>query len=144
MKQISKLTKQRFEKQNKNLKKLVKSHFDYNEIISFLNQYDIEQIVIDSYDDENNLELCTWQDCNFVDNWASTQEKLNENFLYVIKLINKIVKHNNVNIDDYFYTYKDKYQMVLYFPLRLFKNNHFDDYTFVLTNKKPLCNNQTL
>ncbi|MCD7872652.1 MAG: hypothetical protein LUG21_05035 [Clostridiales bacterium] len=138
---ISKLTKLRFEKQGLNFNNLIPSHFEYNEIIHLIDSfgdYDVEQIVVDSYDDENDTELCTWQACNYVGNWSSTQAELNENFIEDIKLINEASKRNDVNIDDYFYTYKDKYRLMLYFPLRLLKNKRFDDYLFLLTNKNRI------
>lgn len=92
MKQIiSEIIKQRFEKQGLNLDNLVKSHFDYNKIINLLNEYDVEQTVSDSYDDPENPEFCTWQDCNYVGNWASTQEELNNGFIADIKFINENV-----------------------------------------------------
>lgn len=139
MKQIiSELTKWRFEQQGLNLDNLVKTHFYYNKIIDLLDEYDVEQTVADSYDDPENPEFCTWQDCNYIGNWSSTQEELNESFLADMKLINEAVKRSNINIDDYFYTYRDKYRMILYFPLRLLKNEHFDDYLFVLTNKNRI------
>lgn len=141
MKQIiSKLTKQRFEKQGLDLNNLVKTDFDYNEIIHLIDlfgDYDVEQIVVDSYD-ETDSELCTWQDCNYVGNWALTQEELNESFLDNMKLINEAVKQSNININNYFYTYRDKYQMILYFPLRLLENEDLGDYLFVLTNKNRI------
>lgn len=139
MKQIiSEIIKQRFEKRGLNLDNLVKSHFDYNKIINMLNEYDVEQTVSDSYDDPENPEFCTWQDCNYVGNWASTQEELNNGFIADIKFINENVTKNNINIDDYFYTYKDKYQIVLYFPLRLIPNNILDDYLFVFSRKSRI------
>lgn len=133
-KAISELTKQRFEKQGLNLNNLVKSHFDYYDIIDLLNTYDVEQTVADSYDDSQNPDFCTWQDCDYVGNWSATQKELNDNFAVTVKSISK----NNVNIDDYFYTYKDKYKIILYFPLRLVENANLDDYLFVLTNKNRI------
>lgn len=131
---ISELTKQRFEKQGLNLNNLVKSHFYCDDVIDLLKTYDVEQTVADSYDDSQNPDFCTWQDCDYVGNWSATQEELNDNFAVIVKSINK----NNVNIDDYFYTYMDKYQMILYFPLRLIENANLDDYLFVLTNKSRI------
>lgn len=92
---------------------------------------------MDSYD-EKDYELCTWQDCNYIGTWGSTQDELNENFISNMKLINEIVRKNDINIDDYFYTYTDKYQMILYFPLRLIKTECLDDYLFVLKNKNRI------
>lgn len=88
--------------------------------------------------DEKDTELCTWQDCNYIGNWASTQVELNESFLANLEFINKIMSQSSINIDDYFYTYRDKYQMILYFPLRLLENKNLDDYLFVLTNKNRI------
>ncbi|WP_296969645.1 hypothetical protein [uncultured Eubacterium sp.] len=135
---ISELTKQRFEKQGLNLNNLVKSHFNCDDIIDLLNTYDVEQTVADSYDDSQNLDFCTWQDCDYVGNWSSTQEELNESFLDNMKFINETVKRSNISIDGYFYIYRDKYQMILYFPLRLVENANLDDYLFVLTDKSRI------
>jgi len=141
MKQIiSKLTKQRFEKQGLDLDNLVKTDFEYNEIVHLVDlfgDYNVEQIVIDSYN-ETDSELCTWQDCNYIGNWASTQAELNESFLANLEFINKTISQSSINTDDYFYTYRDKYKMILYFPLRLLENKNLDDYLFVLTIKNSI------
>lgn len=143
MKQIiSELTKQRFEKQGLKWENFVKTDFECNKIIHLIDlfgDYNVEQIVVDSYD-EKEPELCTWQDCNYIGNWSSTQDELNESFISNMKLINEIASKNDININDYFYTYTDKYQMILYFPLRLIKTEYLDDYLFVLTNKNRIIN----
>lgn len=128
---ISKLTIWRFEKQGMNINKFVQSHYEYEEVLKLLEKYDIEDTVCDTYDDEQDSENCTWQDYNYVGNLASDQEELNESFQKDINYINEYIKSSGINADDYFYVYKDDYQIVLYFALR----ETLKDYLFVFANK---------
>lgn len=127
---ISNETKNYFAKQNYDINNLVKSHFDCNELLGLLKNYDVEQISVHTYDDEENSNLCTWQDCNYVGNWASTQGELNKHFEEELKFINDKIREYDIDVDDCLYIYKDKCQIILYFPLR----DVLDDYFMVLAN----------
>lgn len=128
---ISKLTLWRFEKQKMDINNLVKFHYNYDEILQMLEKYDVKETVCDTYDDEEDSERCTWQDCNYVGNWASTQKELNESCRLEIEYINKEIVKNNIDANDCLYIYEDGGKIILYFPLR----DVCDDY-FIALNKK--------
>lgn len=129
---ISNEVKAYFERQNFNLNDLKKSNFNYKEIVNLLNSYNAFETLENIYDEPGQPDFCVWQDVDYVGNWSSNQEELNEQFIGYIKSIGKIIKKNKVD-EACLYIYKNDDMIFLYFPFR--RIDFLRDFIFTLKPK---------